>query len=181
MTPSGAFQTADTVLTEPGEVRRVRGILALRGMPPDASDDGVQTVRMKLIEQRVRGGPEAVRRPRAWIAVTASRVAADWHRDRARQRDLSLRLVERGAGAEASGDVVSEEVVATMQLAGALELLSEDHLEAVVLRYYADLTVRDIASTMQVPIGTVKSRLHSALAQLRIALSREDGVDDTTH
>ena len=38
--------------------------------------------------------------------------------------------------------------------------------QILALRYFADLTVRDIAGRLGIPEGTVKSRLHSAVATL---------------
>jgi RNA polymerase sigma-70 factor (ECF subfamily) len=43
----------------------------------------------------------------------------------------------------------------------------------IVLRFYADLTVPEIAAAMSVPEGTVKSRLHRATGELRRALPKE--------
>jgi len=48
----------------------------------------------------------------------------------------------------------------------ALELLSSEHREAVVLRYYADLTVPEISAVLNQPEGTIKSRLSRALNRL---------------
>ncbi|MEP7204259.1 MAG: sigma-70 family RNA polymerase sigma factor [Ilumatobacteraceae bacterium] len=44
---------------------------------------------------------------------------------------------------------------------------------AVVLRYELQLTDAEIAETLRVPIGTVKSTLHRAIAQLRQEISNE--------
>jgi RNA polymerase sigma-70 factor, ECF subfamily len=38
--------------------------------------------------------------------------------------------------------------------------------EALILAYYGDLKYRDIAEILKIPVGTVKSRLHAALAKL---------------
>jgi RNA polymerase sigma-70 factor, ECF subfamily len=43
----------------------------------------------------------------------------------------------------------------------------------VVLRFYADFTIADIATAMGVPEGTVKSRLHRAVTRLRGTLTQE--------
>ena len=59
-------------------------------------------------------------------------------------------------------------------LAGAIRSLSIDHREVIVLRFYADLTVDQIAARTGVGTGTVKSRLHYALRQLRAAVDAED-------
>ena len=48
----------------------------------------------------------------------------------------------------------------------ALAKLSPEHREAVVLFYYHDLDVRQIAAIQKVPEGTVKSRLHKARGKL---------------
>jgi RNA polymerase sigma factor (sigma-70 family) len=54
-------------------------------------------------------------------------------------------------------------------LATALKALSPEHREVVVLRFYLDLTVDEIAARTGTPAGTVKSRLHHALRRLRTA------------
>ena len=45
--------------------------------------------------------------------------------------------------------------------------LSPEHREIIVLREMEDLSYRDIAETLDIPVGTVMSRLHAARAQLR--------------
>jgi RNA polymerase sigma-70 factor, ECF subfamily len=40
----------------------------------------------------------------------------------------------------------------------------------VILRFWADLTVEEIADRVGVPTGTVKSRLHYSMRALRAAL-----------
>lgn len=64
----------------------------------------------------------------------------------------------------------ADAVVRRDALAGALKTLSPDHREVVVLRFYFDLTVDQIAVRTGVGSGTVKSRLHYALRHLRSAV-----------
>jgi RNA polymerase sigma-70 factor (ECF subfamily) len=45
--------------------------------------------------------------------------------------------------------------------------LDADHRIVVVLRYWADLSVDEIAARLDVPAGTVKSRLHYSLRSMR--------------
>ncbi len=59
------------------------------------------------------------------------------------------------------------------ELEGAFATLSADHRAVVVLHYYRDLSLADIATTLDVPIGTVRSRLHYARRALRAALEAE--------
>jgi len=53
----------------------------------------------------------------------------------------------------------------------ALARLTPDHRETVILRFYHDLKLDEIAIVSGVPIGTVKSRLFHALKQLKVLLS----------
>ncbi len=53
------------------------------------------------------------------------------------------------------------------QLAQALTSLSKDHREVILLRFVDGFKVDEIASVLKIPSGTVKSRLHHALNQLR--------------
>lgn len=52
-------------------------------------------------------------------------------------------------------------------LAAAIRRLSEGHRQVVVMRFVDGLSTEEIAVTLAIPGGTVKSRLHHALAQLR--------------
>ncbi len=56
------------------------------------------------------------------------------------------------------------------QLVGGLARLSEPHRRVVTCRYLLDLDEAETATVLGWPRGTVKSRLHRALAQLSQAL-----------
>jgi RNA polymerase sigma factor (sigma-70 family) len=78
------------------------------------------------------------------------------HRDRRRPiEDLDVRTMESSPNSGASSDVI----VALRDLPAHLRVV-------IVLRYYADLSEREIAVAIGRPPGTVKSRLHEARARL---------------
>lgn len=52
-------------------------------------------------------------------------------------------------------------------LAAALMKLSASHREVLLLRFVDSLSLQEIADVTNIPLGTVKSRLHNALATLR--------------
>lgn len=147
-------------------VGRVRAVLALNGVPSHELDDGVQQVRLRLIEHAARPGGEEIRDPVAWAVVVASRVAVDWHRGRARDDGLRDRLAARWPGGGAAGGSPEDRVLA-LALAAGMDALPLAQRQVLTLRFYADLPVRDIAAALDVPEGTVKSRLHAAVASLR--------------
>ena len=61
-----------------------------------------------------------------------------------------------------------------LELRRAVAGLSPDHRQVVALRYFAGLTVPEVARTLSVREGTVKSRLHRALAILRQRLDESN-------
>ncbi|MCS7207565.1 MAG: sigma-70 family RNA polymerase sigma factor [Dehalococcoidia bacterium] len=61
----------------------------------------------------------------------------------------------------------------------ALATLPSEHRQALLLRYYTDLTVPEIAHALGWREGTVKSRLHRALAHLREVLGPRLGEEGT--
>ena len=89
--------------------------------------------------------------------VSASRAREAEH-DR---READLRSARDGASAVHSMDD---------RLVRAVQALDEPLREAVVLCYHRGLTHRQAAEVLGVPMGTVKSRLNSALTKLRSAL-----------
>jgi RNA polymerase sigma-70 factor (ECF subfamily) len=63
-----------------------------------------------------------------------------------------------------------ERLIGERDLLAAIDVLEADLRVAVILRYWADLTVDDIAGRLGIPAGTVKSRLHRAVGQMRSRL-----------
>jgi RNA polymerase sigma-70 factor (ECF subfamily) len=62
-------------------------------------------------------------------------------------------------------------------LASAIAGLSPDHRVVVALRYYRDLSVDEIARRLDIPAGTVQSRIHYALKRLHAAIDTADGEE----
>ncbi len=53
------------------------------------------------------------------------------------------------------------------ELSMALARLSDDHREVLLMRFVDDMTHQEIADALQVPLGTVKSRVYHAIRTLR--------------
>jgi len=63
------------------------------------------------------------------------------------------------------------------QLERAFLELSVDHRAVLVLTYYVGLRAPEIAATLDIPPGTVSSRLHYAVQAMRAALTRSELVE----
>lgn len=169
-TVAGPMSEADPL--DAAQERRVRAVLALGGVPQADLPDGVQQVRLRLLE-RAASGREAPRDVSAWAAVVASNLAMDWHRAKRRQERLGERLAALRQPAHPSGE---ESSVLSVAVAQGLDELPDAQRQVVVLRFYADLPVRSIAEQLGVPEGTVKSRLHTAVRALRARLHEDEVV-----
>jgi RNA polymerase sigma-70 factor (ECF subfamily) len=57
--------------------------------------------------------------------------------------------------------------------------LPETLRQTLIMAYYQDLKYREIAEALKIPVGTVKSRLHAALAKLQdmARASNRDGQE----
>ena len=104
-------------------------------------------------------------RPATWVFVVAVRQA----RRNMRRRSRSLR-----ASVWATEPLQpTENAASRLSIVAALVELAPRQRLAIVLRYYADLSVRDIAKAMNCREGTVKATIHSAHDRLRTLLPDE--------
>jgi RNA polymerase sigma-70 factor (ECF subfamily) len=56
----------------------------------------------------------------------------------------------------------------------AFRALTSEHRAVIVLQYYRDLSLPDIAEILNLPLGTVRSRLHYAKRAMRAAIDADD-------
>lgn len=128
------------------------------------------------------------RKFRPWLYTIATNQAIDLQRRNKRHRMLSLDTGGRKSGNEDLNSLVdlmaSEEPGPRKQLEGqersdwvqnAVADLPEPFRQVVTLVYYQGMKYREAADVLDIPVGTVKSRLHTALLKLNEAW-QESGV-----
>jgi RNA polymerase sigma-70 factor (ECF subfamily) len=89
------------------------------------------------------------------LSIAARRKAA-----RCQSTEAEQQLLEQAPAPESLA-------IANHDLAAALANLSAQHREVLLLRFVDDLPLAEIAAAADIPLGTVKSRLHHALESLR--------------
>jgi RNA polymerase sigma-70 factor (ECF subfamily) len=82
--------------------------------------------------------------------------------------NLRVLPVDEPAGPDAMSSVVDRD-----QLERGFRRLSIDHRVVVVLHHYLDLPLEEVADTLGIPLGTVRSRLLHAMRGLRAALDAD--------
>jgi RNA polymerase sigma-70 factor (ECF subfamily) len=146
---------------------RLAGIILGNG--PDAEDAAHDAV---VQAWRAFGGLRDTTRFEAWF----QRILVNVCRDRLRKRRRSP-VTELTLAASHSVSDRFKDVDDRLALDRAFEQLSPDQAITVVLRFHVDLSLDDVATRMGVPVGTVKSRLHAALAKLERGLTGAEVID----
>ena len=91
------------------------------------------------------------------------------HRRRSRRLGPSVELLPADAAVSDS----QASIALRDELERAFEALGDDHRAVVVLHYYQDRSVQQIASLLGISAGTVKSRLYYARQAMRSAIEAE--------
>ncbi len=98
-----------------------------------------------------------------WLGAIVANRAIDWLRARTARREIGQPAPELEGPAPAPRSYSDE-------LMAALAALSPDHRAVVVLRYVLEFTPGEIAHALELPRGTVNSRLRRALDALEACL-----------
>lgn len=69
--------------------------------------------------------------------------------------------------------IISKDDEQIIDLKVAVDKLSGKYKTIVILKYFQDMTLVEIAKILQCPLGTVKTNLHKALGELRLDLKEE--------
>jgi RNA polymerase sigma-70 factor (ECF subfamily) len=104
----------------------------------------------------------------AWVRRLLMRAITDEFRRDRRHRASIVLLRNEPSTADASSAVAVRE-----QLDLGFRRLSVEHRAIVVLRLYLGLSIEESATTLGIPVGTAKSRLHYATEAIRLALEAD--------
>jgi RNA polymerase sigma-70 factor (ECF subfamily) len=109
------------------------------------------------------------RRPFApWLHRIVVNRAIDWARARMLRRELAADAAPEPAAQEPAGGGRADE------LAAGLAVLAPEHRAVIVLRYLLDYSPGEIAELLELPRGTVNSRLRRGLDRLQAELRERD-------
>lgn len=160
---------------------RIYGLLYRLTGSRDVAEDLLQATFLRVV--RMLPTYEHSGKFESWLF----RIAANLVRDRARKLQRHRRAFAsdptvvpgsefgpRGVSAQVSGpeeDIIRRE--SDERLQASLQKLSDSEREILLLRHYSDLSFREIADILNVPLGTALSRAHRALARLKQDLGDE--------
>lgn len=138
------------------------------GVPERDVRDLVQEV--FLLAHRKGGYVPGPAKPRTWIAAIAVRIAAQYRRRR--REELDPLRADSATAATATPAEAAELRESLGRVNECLSALDFDHRAVFLLYEVAGESCKDIATVLEVPIGTVYSRLHYARRRFAEAHAR---------
>lgn len=146
---------------------RIKGFLIRTGSSPDEAEEIAQTAMVAVWTKATQFDPGSAG-PAAWIFTIARNLRIDAARRRARDGRLDNAV---GQDAETDPDWSAEAIVTrvedTSRVAAAIEKLSAEQCAVIRLSFIEERSHSDIAATLGLPLGTVKSRIRLAMNRLR--------------
>ncbi|MCF7958503.1 MAG: sigma-70 family RNA polymerase sigma factor [Phycisphaerae bacterium] len=118
------------------------------------------------------------RRFRPWLYTIASNKARDLLRKKSRRPSINLSGLDNDENdfdlldALLTDDTTPQDIYSQKELCQQVReivaQLSDNLREILVLAYFKQLSYREMAEALDIPLGTVKSRLHSAVATFAV-------------
>ena len=141
----------------------------VRRVGPDEADSLLGEVFRIAFEKRTRYDCEqSYARP--WLYGIATNLLAKHRRNEARRMQATARLRARRATTGDPGDHVDDALDAAElwpRVAEAVNALPEGERDALLLFVWEELGYEEIAAALDVPVGTVRSRLNRARMRIR--------------
>jgi RNA polymerase sigma-70 factor (ECF subfamily) len=134
-----------------------------------ATDDIVQETFLRAFEAGIRNTAGTVS---GYLGTIAYRLALKEVKRLRREADLEGKYLPDDSGNPLESILTRERDRLVAEAIGALD---DAHRETLVLRFYGGHSYDEIASILQIPSGTVKSRMFNAVATCRMLL-RQKGV-----
>ncbi|MDF3068766.1 MAG: ECF-family polymerase sigma factor [Polyangiaceae bacterium] len=139
------------------------------GVPAADADDAAQQVFL-VAADKLADVP--VERERAFLFATAARIAANARRSIRRRQSAYDNLSQAPEEPRVSQDELSDQLRARALLDQVMADMPEDLREVFVLFEIEEISIQDIATALDIPIGTVGSRLRRARQAFQQAVIR---------
>ncbi|WP_423409146.1 RNA polymerase sigma factor [Heyndrickxia sp. MSNUG] len=119
---------------------------------------------------------------KSWVLTIASNHAKDYFKSKAHKNSRNTyELQDRDAKTEKSVSSIFEKNEKRKEIKEALDELPDFQREAILLKYYNDLKISEIARVTNATESTVKSRLKQGLGKLKLYLNRGEMDERNTN
>jgi RNA polymerase sigma-70 factor, ECF subfamily len=154
-----------------GALARLDGAARLIVRDPDLARDAVQDALVRA--WRDLPGLREPDRFDAWLHRLTVNACLDLlRRRRRRPMEVDITPLDVPAPRDPTGDLADRD-----ELDEALSRLLPGHRAVVVMHYFLGMPLPEVAASLGIPRGTAKSRLHYALAQMRVTVAGDTTPD----
>lgn len=146
---------------------RVFGLIRRLLVDHAQSEEVLQDVFLEIWQSASRFDPNKGRAS-TWIMTLAHRRAVDRIRSAQADRERDVRIGMRDVGRDFDQASEAAEIsIEHERVTAAMSRLSEAQRQAISLTYYGGLSQSELAEALNVPLGTVKTRLRGGMIRLR--------------
>jgi len=155
------------------EYRRLVGLLSLYCRDRNVAEELAQDALVRVISHwdTVR----TLNAPSAWTYRVAINLANSHLRRLLAERRASKRLAGGAVGVQPDPDTPT-----AIAVRAAVSALPKRQRAVIVLRFFADLSVREVSELLSMPEGTVKTLTAAGLAKLRTSMTDRQEVTDAS-
>ncbi len=150
---------------------RVKAFMKRSGMSDSVAEELAQETLLMVWRKAALFDPTSAA-PSGWIFTIARNLRIDALRRERRSASTEAQDIEDeflwDAGPSAENAAATNQAHA--RISAAVATLPEDQLRVIELSFHQDKAHAEIAEALQIPLGTVKSRLRLAMNKLRILL-----------
>ena len=140
-----------------------------------AAEDAFQETFLRVYRRRFSFRLDATFKP--WLYQIGMNVCRDLLRKRKRRQEVALTEESVPEEVESGPEDAMEKKLQAERVKAALSKLPKKQRDVLILSHYQSLSYPEIAETLEIPPGTVKSRVYHALRKLGKMLGSRDGSD----
>ena len=170
--------TLDVTAVHAAHADYVWTTLARMGVAPSDLPDMLQEV--FVVVHRKAHTYDGTSKIRTWLYGISLGVARNYRRKAHRRRELPAPELDEREDLDRRGNPEAEvsRDQARRELSRLLDALDPNRRAVFVMFELEEMSCDQIACTLDIPVGTVYSRLHKARAELKIAISRRNEKED---
>jgi RNA polymerase sigma-70 factor (ECF subfamily) len=115
----------------------------------------------------------------AWLMGISRNRSIDFLRSRQHREEDSRELTEEDGQRPLGSTDLADDIASRMTVADALRALPENQRRPIELAYFGQLTQREVAGLLGLPLGTVKTRIRDGMARMRHQLLAASDAERT--
>jgi len=150
----------------------LRRLMLRSGVRAEQLDDILQETWIRVMRSAARYDPLQPF-PRWLFAIAVNRVRTRITRDRAEAvRQEPIEAEEELVARITPADAMLERAQLAAIVRAQISRLSPRLADAILLRFFEEMSEKEMAQELGVPVGTVKSRIHNAIRKLKSEFER---------